>query len=65
MEGGGMGKQRASGGLEGAEGGSISRRSNRSFSVDSKAFPKFKSRFRLGRSILSSQEHQKKYRHEI
>ncbi len=47
MEGGGMGKQRASGGLEGAEGGSISRRSNRSFSVDSKAFPKFKSRFRL------------------
>ncbi len=45
---GGMGKQRASGGLEGAEGGgSISRRSNRSFSVDSKAFPKFKSRFRL------------------
>lgn len=44
---GGMGKQRASGGLEGAEGGSISRRSNRSFSVDSKAFPKCKSRFRL------------------
>jgi hypothetical protein len=55
---GGMGKQRASVGLEGAEGSSISRRSNRSFSVDSKAFPKFKKPI-PPRSILSSREYPK------
>jgi len=55
VSGGGVGEEewevgrdeRASVRLDGAEGGSISRRSNRSFSVDSKAFPTFKSRFCL------------------